>query len=1252
MMANDVEKLIAEIIFVAKTGDIDTVAKKLNQLKKETAESDSKLSVAQKKQIKELQEFVKTEQQAATRVEELNKKLVEQQKVGGGNVDQLKRELDVARKYQDNLKSINKTRLEAISPKSKKPIERKITPTIDRKALLKDIGEVDAELEDLEEILNLDRVLFPRGLTKSHHDIDGFIGDLKDVETTQKELKKQWADSDFESKFGVVRDLKPSVFDTSADQYGKDLSMEEYEKRYGKAYSQPHSVFDDRVTPEDWERPKWTRERAERELGRQQQKLYTMEGYLSIGKQKKERVDAKRELVQYLEKVVEDFDDPGSLDKWMKSNFERKRIHVDQSVLDSPKYKKQQATKLRQRSLMSKVKSAEARDYKKEHNLDSIWDVARPKLETRAAEAFAMANAQEKGIQDAIQAAMFEALDDAIVGSGEPGSIEEGMIPWARGKRSKPREKTPAVEEALKGGNIEKAVEDIDRVIDDTLADVIMEGIDDVVKEVRDEYVGGSRKTRGKFIDRKRTGSRQSRARKLVKELVSGDDDKQGGDVKEIAEDLGKLDVSPKAIGDIGAYVDDQQFDYQSELPLRGSAAKLARIPERPEQREKNQQQMLKDFGELEKDAKQAWLKAKHRQRIGKGSHYAVQKAGYRLDNIRNALADIAAGKEVFIDDAFVSPYAYTSDILDEAQFPYESKNKEKQRKKERIERLPEDLQFMAAQKKVNISQAEDIASNRMVMHSEKFNAELRQKQGGGEPTEFKDVMKQKVQDIFGSVRSSLMGALSEQKVTMTGEFDTEDDMEAWINKLMEFGGVTKVQRREKDVKYQTEEGPHTQRRHVGTVTMTKSQEDLMLQKDALKQVNQSVMDQGKAYSTTNKVASRYTGNVMSGFARIGQQFKTLSWQFTMLSMGSLGVFFSMMSFATLLRSAFGAILGPIMNLEQAFQTLGMAVGLEDLSAVSLQGESPAEQILGNPEGLVEAWATMQYIVGNLVAALIGLGIELLTDEEFVANLETAFNAMMEVLQSDEVVDSIKSLANSFVELLPSLVELIPWVAEFFQILTINLPLIGPLLPFLVKLALVAAVLMPIFSVLSMTASIVGVVFNALSAIGTYLLIPALEALAAALGITVGTLSAIIVVIAAVIAVVAIILDYFGYLDDAVNILITVFQTFLGVLTLVFDTIASIAHELSKIPFIGDVFAHGANLNKGVANFTRGGMNWLEDLKWQDRDTGETPFAVAGAGTKRTDVTVNQTIYGTSDPQKTADLAADKMVDGINTAIH
>ncbi|HPZ17703.1 MAG TPA: hypothetical protein PLL03_04745, partial [Fervidobacterium sp.] len=720
-----------------------------------------------------------------------------------------------------------------------------------------------------------------------------------------------------------------------------------------------------------------------------------------------------------------------------------------------------------------------------------------------------------------------------------------------------------------------------------------------------------------------------------ISELAASTGDEIVEEVSQsIAEELGNMDISQEAMKDIDKKVIEAKGAYHAEPPEN---KKSAEAWVRPITQQNRQKMMEADFNRLLAEAQIELEKAKDRQRRGVGGQYAVQKAQYRIANISNALQAIKKGQPVWLDDQFVSPYMYDPDILAKAQDRDKFDPRPEQERKERIGRLPDDLRLLAGQKKINISQAEKIAAKRI-------EAEL--KKPVQEATS-------KINEIVSRVGKVLGNIFSEQIVTMTGEFDTEEDMEEWISKLQEFGGVTGISRREKDVKMRTPEGPVTQRRHVGTVTLQKTTEDLHKQKDALKLVNQAVVENGKAYTTSSKVAGKYTAGLAQGFNKVGNQFRALSWKFTLMSMGALGVFFSMMSFATLLRQAFGSILGPVTNLEQTFQQLGMAVGLEDLSKVKLEGESPAERLLGDTDGFIEAWATIQYMIGQVVAALAELGIELFEDPEFVASLQEGFTAFIEAIQSPEVKDAITSLATGFAELLPELVELVPWVAQFFEILVTNFPIVGPLLPWLVKLSLVAAVLMPIFSALSMTAGIVGVVFQSCGWILSTLLVPALEALAAALGVSVGVAAAVVLVIMAIVAAVIILLDYFGYLDDVVNLLITTFQIFLDILSAVFNKIADIAQGLSDLPFIGGFFQASADWNRGLAGGVSGLSGWLEGLKWQDKNTGETPFARASQSQPSTtnNVNVTQYIEGSGDPERTAELANQKLMDALNSGV-
>ena len=167
------------------------------------------------------------------------------------------------------------------------------------------------------------------------------------------------------------------------------------------------------------------------------------------------------------------------------------------------------------------------------------------------------------------------------------------------------------------------------------------------------------------------------------------------------------------------------------------------------------------------------------------------------------------------------------------------------------------------------------------------------------------------------------------------------------------------------------------------------------------------------------------------------------------------------------------------------------------------------------------------------------------------------------------------------------------------------------------------------------------------------MLIPALEALAAALGVSVGAAAAIVVVILAIIAVVIILLDYFGYLDDVVNVLITTFQIFLTILETVWRKIADIAQGLANLPVVGGIFQGVADWNNWQAGLAGGASSWLEQQKWQDKNTGETPYAWASQNQPSTtnNVSVTQYIEGSGDPERTADLANQKLMDALNSGV-
>ncbi|MDD4482715.1 MAG: hypothetical protein PHP18_05810, partial [Bacilli bacterium] len=561
-------------------------------------------------------------------------------------------------------------------------------------------------------------------------------------------------------------------------------------------------------------------------------------------------------------------------------------------------------------------------------------------------------------------------------------------------------------------------------------------------------------------------------------------------------ESLQSIHLSGDVFDDIDEMVDGKKEAYHKEKPDRPG---LWEPYMKPTRELSNREQMLADFKLLREEADIELKNALDRQRRFGGSQYAIDKAFNRRENLDTAIGNIKNGLGIWLDNKMVNPDEYTSDMLAEAQDRDKYDATPERERREKIQNLPPDLALLASKRKMTIEGAENVARKRMLLPAETVGPD--------------QTIGQKAMGILQGLGEKLTNVFATQKVTMGGEFDTEADMEEWINKLNEFGGVEEVTRKPKEVKTATKDGPQVQTRFAGTVTMSKTTEELLAQRDALRLVNEDVKAQGKAYSTTEKVATQYAGGVRKNFNQVGEKFRALSWKFTMMSMGSLGAFFSMMSFATLLKGAFGSIMGPLTNLEQTFGQLGMAVGLEDLSKIKLDGVSPAENILQDPTGFIEAWATIQYLIGQVTGALAELGIELLQDPEFVESLQEGFQGLIDALGTPEFMESIKSLAKSFVELLPQLIELVPWVAQFFEILTTNFPLIGPLLPWLVKLALVAAALMPVFSAVSMVAGLVGIAFQVGGWVLATLLIPALQYLLGVAGLTVGAFAGIVVII-------------------------------------------------------------------------------------------------------------------------------------------
>ena len=442
-MSDDVAKLIAEIIFDAQTGDIDKVQKKLKDLEKQSEETGKKLSTFQQKQVRELNEFVKSETQAARRVKDLTAELAKQKQVGGdkARIEKLQRELDLAVKYEQAMKSVNAQRLKAITPRGPKQKWVDIAPDVkvDKKTLMKEVEEAKRELKDAMDAMDLDKVLFPRGFKTKNQDVAGLVGDIKShgriireaaIAQKQRDEAVRTGAASIDQEAFFQSDEYYDVPETSKGDVGaaeSGFTQKEYDARYGDKYRNRvdrvtkkqledaekegrfqetvvtgsdyggHEVSDDRITEPTWQRPVADKSTVENMLMTEAGKYTWMKKRFEEGKFRKKVIDRQADYVSYLQAKLKDFDEPGYLENWLEERRQKRkeRQEREKKFVESARGKEREKARV----ALSKIKSSEAQEYKKKRGLNTQWDVPQEKLETRASNAFIMARNQEADYQ-------------------------------------------------------------------------------------------------------------------------------------------------------------------------------------------------------------------------------------------------------------------------------------------------------------------------------------------------------------------------------------------------------------------------------------------------------------------------------------------------------------------------------------------------------------------------------------------------------------------------------------------------------------------------------------------------------------------------------------------------------------------------------------------------------------------------------------------------------------------------------------
>lgn len=214
----------------------------------------------------------------------------------------------------------------------------------------------------------------------------------------------------------------------------------------------------------------------------------------------------------------------------------------------------------------------------------------------------------------------------------------------------------------------------------------------------------------------------------------------------------------------------------------------------------------------------------------------------------------------------------------------------------------------------------------------------------------------------------------------------------------------------------------------------------------------------GGSMQVVERQSSKATQSI-NRLALASGRVRRAAWGFTMISMSMLGMFFSMMSFTSMLRSGFNLLVGPIMDLDKGIESVADAFIFNTLVGNDLTSQYGSLSNLISDK-IVPAWTNLKALSGQLALAMLTVGTAIFSDDKFVRNISESIAVFAQRMADPEIQVAIKALIVSFAELLPKIAEGIPAFVKFLEAVT-------PLVPTLAKGAMMAAVLMPIFSVLN-----------------------------------------------------------------------------------------------------------------------------------------------------------------------------------------
>jgi len=171
-------------------------------------------------------------------------------------------------------------------------------------------------------------------------------------------------------------------------------------------------------------------------------------------------------------------------------------------------------------------------------------------------------------------------------------------------------------------------------------------------------------------------------------------------------------------------------------------------------------------------------------------------------------------------------------------------------------------------------------------------------------------------------------------------------------------------------------------------------------------------------------------------FLSRGKQIDKLSWKFTMLSLGALGVYFSMMGLVNMIKTGATALISPLGDLEGMIKNMAMSQAF---------GQGGAFDV----GGAISGWQKMTGLVGDISTALAEAGAAILNDPEVWDAIQGAILSVKEFFANPENMQTVKDVFKGIAQSVQSLADNAHLVLPLFEAAATPIkewPVVGPAL--------------------------------------------------------------------------------------------------------------------------------------------------------------------------------------------------------------